>query len=95
MKEQTDILQQFPKSAFWDVDPKQLDLQADSDFIIPRALFMTTQDTFDIDIHKLENVYTHQQIIHALQTTRERISNTVCRLAAAHYHIPSFARFSR
>lgn len=37
----------FPKHLFWDVDYKMLDVNADKDFIIPRALFATTEQTFD------------------------------------------------
>ena len=95
MKRNADILHEFPRASFWDVDVSMLSIVADRNFIIPRALFMTTPQTFDTDINKLEDLYSRHQIIHALRTTKERISNKVCELVAKHYHIQPFSRFAR
>lgn len=95
MRMDASILSQFPKASFWDVDPTLLDVKEDKDFIIPRALFMTTPQTFYADISKLEHIYSRNQIVHALKTTKERISNKVCHMVAEHYHIQGFSRFSR
>lgn len=85
----------FPSYLFWDVDPSQLDLNKDMDLIIPRALYATTEATFDLDIRRLESLYTRDQIVDTVKNTRERISNNVCILLAKHYHIQPFFRFSR
>lgn len=95
MTNAVDILYQFPKASFWDVEVSKLDIQADSDFIIPRALYMSTAKTFEEDIHRLEKLYPSSQIIETLKTTKERISDSTCALVAMHYHIPTFSRFSR
>lgn len=52
-----DISQLLPKHLFWDVDPKNLDIQVDREFIIPRALITTTAETFSHDIQPLEKLY--------------------------------------
>ena len=78
---------------FWDVDPKNLDIQDDMDFIIPRALMATTAETFAKDIQPLEQLYSRMQIVRELQTTKERISNEVCKLVARRYHVRQFLRF--
>ena len=93
MKQENHILNQFPKASFWDVDPAELDLKSDWDFIIPRALFLTTAATFKADISSLENIYSSQQILEALQSTRERVSNSVCLMVADRYHVAPFLRF--
>jgi hypothetical protein len=85
----------FPKHLFWDMDYSTLDIQKDKDIIIPRALIATTPDTFLIDISRLESLYDKEQIISELKTTKERISNRICSLVAARYHIANFARFNR
>lgn len=73
---------------------EHLDAQRDKNVIIPRALFMTTPNSFEDDIHKLENIYSHDEIIKVLQSTKETISNTTCRLVAERYHVPVFYRFA-
>ena len=71
-----------------------LDIDRDQDIIIPRALYMTAPSTFHLDIDKLESLYTSDQIISVLKTTRELISNEVCELVANRYSIAVFRRFS-
>lgn len=75
------------------MDASKLDVKADKDIIIPRALFATTESSFETDISRLETLYSHKQIVRELKNTRERISNQVCHLVAARYHIASFSRF--
>ncbi len=88
-----DILKIFPKHLFWDVNPRNLDIQDDKDFIIPRALIATTEETFTKDIQPLEQLYTRSQIVSELQKTKERISNEVCMLVAHRYHVKQFLRY--
>lgn len=88
-----DISKIFPKYLFWDVDPKNLDIQDDKDFIIPRALMASTAETFAKDIQPLEELYSRSQIVRELQRTKERISNEVCRLVAHRYHVKEFLRY--
>ncbi|PRD46101.1 DUF6922 domain-containing protein [Sphingobacterium haloxyli] len=88
-----DISQIFPKHLFWDVDPKNLDIQDDKDFIIPRALMATTEETFVKDIQPLEQLYSKMQIVRELRKTKERISNEVCKLVARRYHVRQFLRY--
>jgi hypothetical protein len=94
MKMRNTILKQFPAHLFWDIDISRLDVEKDKDLIIPRALFATTAATFDHDISRLELLYDKQQIVHTLRHTKERVSNTVCKLVANHYHVPRFFRYS-
>jgi len=88
-----DISQIFPKHLFWDVNTKNLDIQDDKDFIIPRALMATTVETFTKDIQPLEELYSRTQIVKELQKTKERISNEVCKLVARRYHVKQFLRY--
>ena len=83
----------FPAHLFWDMDASKLNVNADKDIIIPRALFATTETSFESDIIRLEKLYSRKQIVHELKNTRERISNRVCHLVAERYHIASFSRF--
>jgi hypothetical protein len=83
----------FPKHLFWDVDMSCLDI--DRDLIIPRALMATTALTFTNDIAKLEVIYPKAVIARELKTTKERVSNQICRLVARRYHVKQFARFSK
>lgn len=89
-----DISTIFPEYLFWDSDMRKLDLELDQEFIIPRALYMTNARTFDANISQLEEYYSVSQIITALKSTKENISNEVCRMVAQRYHIPTFQRFS-
>ncbi|RPE09382.1 hypothetical protein EGT74_20525 [Chitinophaga lutea] len=84
----------FPKHLFWDVKLEQLDADRDQDLIIPRALFMTSEISFQEDIEKLERIYSSAAIINTLKNTKERISNRVCEMVADRYHIPVFHRYS-
>jgi len=84
----------FPKHLFWDVDMSCLDIDNDCVLIIPRALMATTPLTFTNDIAKLEVIYPKSVIARELKTTKERVSNQVCRLVARSYHVKQFARFS-
>jgi hypothetical protein len=84
----------FPKHLFWDVKLEQLDAERDQDLIIPRAFFMTDEESFIHDIEKLELIYSNVEIIDTLKTTKERISNKVCEMVAHRYHIPIFRRYS-
>ncbi|WP_286862531.1 MULTISPECIES: DUF6922 domain-containing protein [Sphingobacterium] len=88
-----DISQFLPKYLFWDVDPKNLDIEDDKDFIIPRALMATTAETFAKDIQPLEQLYSKTQIVAELKKTKERISNEVCKLVAHRYHVKQFLRY--
>ncbi|WDF79067.1 DUF6922 domain-containing protein [Mucilaginibacter sp. AW1-7] len=85
----------FPKHLFWDVDMSCLDIDNDRDLIIPRALMATTPLTFTNDIAKLEVLYPKAVIARELKTTKERVSNQICRLVARRYHVKQFARFSK
>lgn len=85
----------FPKYLFWDVDMSSLDIDNDRDLIIPRALMATTPLTFTDDIAKLEVIYPKSVIARELKTTKERVSNQICRLVAQRYHVKQFARFSK
>lgn len=84
----------FPKHLFWDVKLDQLDAERDQDLIVPRALFMTDEQSFIHDIEKLELIYSNAEIIDTLKTTKERISTKVCEMVAHRYHIPPFRRYS-
>ena len=89
------INQLFPKHVFWVVDMSCLDIDKDRDLIIPRALIATTPSTFTTDIAKLEMLYSKAAIARELKTTKERVSNQVCRLVARRYHVKQFSRFSK
>ena len=93
MKAHKNISTLFPKHLFWDVDTKNLDVYMDRELIIPRALYMTTRNSFIQDITKLEELYTTTQIVEQLKKTKEKISNDVCKMVAERYSIPLFYRF--
>ncbi|MGV3528138.1 MAG: DUF6922 domain-containing protein [Flavisolibacter sp.] len=93
MKRAEKISLLFPKHLFWDVNIDSLDIERDKAFIIPRALYMTDKATFNKDIEKLETIYSSNQIIRYLKSTKEKISNDVCELVAKRYSIPIFHRF--
>jgi len=95
VKHKENIADIFPKHLFWDMDHSKLDLKKDKDIIIPRALYATTSESFNSDILKLERLYTNNQIVMELKSTKEHISNEVCLLVANRYHIPKFSRFSK
>lgn len=93
MKHTQNIADIFPKHLFWDMDHSKLDLQEDKDIIIPRALYATTEQTFQKDIRKLEDLYSQNQILKHLKNTKERISNKVCQMVSTRYHAKDFVRF--
>jgi len=84
----------FPKHLFWDVKLEQLDAEKDQGLIIPRALFMTNEESFDADIKRLESIYSKEEILSNLKNTKERISNRICEMVAQYYHVPVFHRYS-
>ena len=77
------------------MDYSKLNLRKDKDIIIPRASFASTKETFRSDIEKLENLYSANEILNTLKSTKERISNNVCELVAKRYHTQKFSRFSK
>jgi len=93
MKSVYNIADIFPKELFWDVNPSQLDVVADKDLIIPRALYATTESTFAEDILRLERLYKRTEIVDELKFTKERVSNKVCTMVARRYHIKHFSRY--
>ncbi|WP_316799641.1 DUF6922 domain-containing protein [Pedobacter frigidisoli] len=93
MRPAVNISEFLPEHLFWDVNVSTLDVVEDKDFIIPRALFATTEDTFDEDITLLEQLYNRSEIVSELRTTKERISNSVCTLVARRYHVKHFSRY--
>lgn len=95
MNKAINIQSVFPKHLFWDVKLEQLDADKDQGLIIPRALYMTNEKSFDDDIARLEIIYSSDEIIKNLKSTKERISNRVCEMVALRYHIPLFHRYSR
>lgn len=94
MKTQSNIAKTFPKHLFWDMDVDKLSAKRDKAIIIPRALFATTQDSFEQDIQKLETLYPKKEILYILKNTKELISNEVCKLVAKRYQVKPFLRFS-
>ncbi|HEX9804418.1 MAG TPA: hypothetical protein VGA67_01950 [Candidatus Dojkabacteria bacterium] len=93
MRNNVNIPDFFPKHLFWDVDYEKLSIENDKNFIIPRALYVTTKDSFEADISNLESIYNEQEILRVLKETREMISNAVCEMVADRYHVKRFHRF--
>lgn len=83
----------FPEYLFWEYKIEMLDFKMHKDLIIPRALYFTTEETFEKDILKLESLYTNDEILHCIQHTKELISNEVCELVAKKYKAPIHYRF--
>ena len=94
MSKQINIAKEFPKHLFWDMDASRLSLQKDKTIIIPRALFATTQDSFEKDIQRLEKLYSKKDIINILRNTKELISNEICVLVARRYNTKPFYRYA-
>jgi formate dehydrogenase maturation protein FdhE len=94
VKQSINIATIFPKHLFWDMDYSKLNLSRDKDIIIPRALFATTEETFETDIQKLEELYSAKDIVKYLKLTTENISNKVCISVAKRYNVKPFHRFS-
>lgn len=94
MRKQINIAKKFPKHLFWDMDANRLSVKDDKAIIIPRALFATTQSTFENDILRLEEIYSKKDIINVLRNTKELISNEICVLVARRYNAKPFLRYS-
>lgn len=94
MKHQVNIATIFPKHLFWDIDYNKLNLARDKDIIIPRAMYATTPDTFEVDIKRLEQLYPPSVIVKCLKNTKENISNKVCVSVAKRYNVEPFLRYS-
>ena len=71
---------------------ENLDVDRDQELIIPRALFMTTERSFEADIKRLEGIYTHAEIVNNLQRTTERLSGRIIDMVARRYHVAIFGR---
>ena len=93
MKSAKNIAELFPRHLFWDMDPNRLHVGRDKSVIIPRALYATTEASFEADIKRLESLYSNKQILSELRNTRELISNKVCSMVSNRYHVEEFARF--
>lgn len=93
MAKKINIAKTFPKQAFWDMDSSKLSVQKDKAIIIPRVLMTTNEDTFSKDIALVESVYDANEIYTILKESKERISNTVCRLVSQRYNKPTFLRY--
>lgn len=94
MRTQISIGKKFPKHLFWDMDASRLSVKKDKAIIIPRALFATTQASFDFDIQRLEELYSRKEIISILKNTKERICNEVCILVTKRNNAKPFLRYS-
>lgn len=94
MRKQINIAKKFPKHLFWDMDANRLLAKEDKAIIIPRALFDTTQDTFENDIQSLEEIYSKKEIVRILRNTKELISNEICILVAKRYNAKPFLCYS-
>lgn len=75
------------------MDCSKLSAKRDKDIIIPRVLMTTNEDTFSENIALVETVYDANEIYTTLKNTKERISNSVCRLVSKRYNKPSFLRY--
>lgn len=75
------------------MDYSKLSVKRDKEIIIPRALFATTEETFNTDILKLEELYTPKVILNVLKNTKERIGNNLCALVAKRYNVAIFYRY--
>ena len=76
------------------MDTNKLSIKKDKDIIIPRVLMTTNEDTFSKDIELVESVYSTNDIYTTLKETKERISNSVCRLVSKRYNKPAFSRYT-
>lgn len=94
LKTTKDISKIFPKHLFWDMDYSKLSIKRDKDIIIPRALYTTTKDSFTKDIATLESLYSKQEILSCLRSTKERISNKTCVMVAKEYNVAPFYRYA-
>jgi len=76
------------------MDSNKLSATRDKDIIIPRVLMTTNEETFSKDILTVESVYEINEIYTTLKETKERISNTVCRMISKRYNKPPFLRYN-
>jgi len=93
LHKQVNIAKKFPRHLFWDMDANRLSVKEDKAIIIPRALFATTQDSFENDIQHLEDLYSKKDILSILKNTKELISNEICVLVAKRYNTEPFLRY--
>jgi len=77
------------------MDYNKLNPETDKDIIIPRAMYATTADSFEHDIHRLELIYSKKDILIYLKNTKELISNEVCALVSKRYNTAPFSRFKK
>lgn len=94
LKNIVNISEVFPKYLFWDMDYSKLSIKRDMEIIIPRALFASTELSFDKDIAILESFYTKEEILFHIKNTKERISNSVCIMVAKKYKVSPFYRYA-
>lgn len=57
------------------MDYSKLNPQKDKGIIIPRAMYVTTSDSFEEDILRLERLYSKDDILNYLTNNKELISN--------------------
>ncbi|GAB1858223.1 hypothetical protein MHTCC0001_30600 [Flavobacteriaceae bacterium MHTCC 0001] len=88
-----DIATKLPKHLFWDMDISKLSIKQDKAIIIPRLLLATNERTFKDDILLVEALYNVNDIYTILKTTKERISNQLCKMVAKRYNKPPFLRY--
>ena len=67
LKKQANIATHFPEHIFWDTDVSKLSIKRDKDFIIPRAMHFTSENTFDDDFKRLEKLYSKMEILESLE----------------------------
>lgn len=87
------ISEYYGKQHFWDVRTELLEIDRDKAFIIPRALFYTSKETFEEDIEKLERIYLKEDILYFIQNTTEMIGNDVSIGVAKRYNAPVILRW--
>ena len=91
--EQKEYISKLSPHLFWDIDYSKLNIDKDKDIIIPRALYATIPETFEKDIQILESLYSREDIVEYLKSTKELITNSVCEMVAKRYNIVAFYRF--
>lgn len=94
LKTEINIANILPKHVFWDMEVSQLSIKKDKALIIPRMLMATNKETFSKDIINVERIYSSKEIYNVLKATKERISNSVCRMVSARYNKPTFLRYN-
>jgi len=94
LKQNISLSSVLPKYLFWEYDISKLTFRENYDIIIPRALYMTDEKSFDKDILIIEKIYPKEIIAEVLQRTTENISDTVCRLVSKRYHTVIKSKFA-